>query len=109
MPAARQKETFETIVGETVAGDCDFNTVQAIHDELCGMIAEYEETKDPEPLTLSGEQVKTVLASCGVAEDKLAAFERKYEEEFAKTPRCVRRIWWTSSSLRYARRILSSR
>ena len=84
MPAARQKETFENIVGETVAGDCDFNTVQAIHDELCGMIAEYEETKDPEPLMLSGKQVKTVLASCGVAEDKLAAFERKYEEEFGE-------------------------
>ena len=48
------------------------------------MIAEHEETKDPEPLMLSGEQVKTVLASCGVAEDKLAAFERKYEEEFGE-------------------------
>lgn len=84
MPAARQKETFETIVSETVAGDCDFHTVQAIHDEFCGMIVEHEQTKDPEPLVLSGEQVKTVLASCGVAEEKLAAFERKYDEEFGE-------------------------
>ena len=58
--------------------------VQAIHDEFCGMIAEHEETKDPEPLVLSGEQVKTVLASCGVAEDKLSAFERKYDEEIGE-------------------------
>ena len=87
MPAARQKETFENIVGETVAGDCDFNTVQAIHDELCGMIAEYEEKMadfEIKDAKLSGKQVKTVLASCGVAEDKLAAFERKYEEEFGE-------------------------
>lgn len=84
MAAALQKESFETLVSETVSGESDFAVVQAIHDELCGLIAEHEETKDPEPLTLSGEQVKTMLASCGVEEEKLASFDEKYEEQFGK-------------------------
>ena len=84
LPAGRQKEAFETLLGETAAEDCKFEVVQAVHEELCGMIAEHKETKAPEPLLLSGEQVKTMLASCGVKEEKLAAFEEKYAEEFGK-------------------------
>ena len=82
--AGQQKQAFETLLGETAAEDCDFEVVQSVHEELCGMIAEHKESRESEPLTLSGEQVKTMLVSCGVAEEKLASFDEKFDEEFGK-------------------------
>lgn len=82
MPAAAQKETFELILADTLADDCSYQVVQAVHGQLCGIIEEHKATKDPEPLVISKGSVKRVLESCGVAQEHMVAFDEQYDGAF---------------------------
>jgi hypothetical protein len=82
MPAAAQKETFESILEDTIADDCSFEVVQAVHEQLSEMIEEHKKNKKEDPLVISKKTVKGVLESCGVSEPRVTAFEEKYDTEF---------------------------
>lgn len=82
MPAAAQKETFQAILGDTIADDCSFDVVQAVHGQLSEMIEEHKANKEENPLVISGKTVKGVLESCGVPDSRVTAFEEKYDTEF---------------------------
>ena len=82
MPAAEQKENFRSILGETLEDDCRFEVVQAVRDQMCGLIEEHKASKTPEPLTLSKGAMKSVLRGCGVAARHVDAFDRRYDETF---------------------------
>lgn len=84
MPAKEQKESFGTILEEALAEECSYDVVEAVHDELCGMILEHKESKSEEPLAVSQKVMTDILSSCGVPEERLEAFEQKYEETFGK-------------------------
>ena len=82
MPAAAQKETFQSILGDALAEDCRFDVVQAVQDQLCGLIEEHKANHEEEPLVVSKGTVKCVLRSCGVADSHVEAFDAKYDSEF---------------------------
>lgn len=84
MPAAEQKETFQAVLGDTLAEDCSYDVVQTVHEQLCGMIEEHKANKEAEPLVVSKNTVKRVLESCGVSEDRVAAFDEKYDTAFGE-------------------------
>lgn len=84
MPAAAQKDAFEAILGEALAEDCSCGVVQAVHEHLCERIEEHKANHEEEPLVVTKEEVKTVLDACGVPETRVAAFGRKYDEEFGE-------------------------
>ena len=84
MPAAAQKDAFEAILGEALAEDCSCEVVQAVHEHLCERIEEHKANHEEEPLVVTKEEVKTVLDACGVPETRVAAFGRKYDEEFGE-------------------------
>lgn len=78
LSAGDQKETFQTIVEETLGDACDYEVVKNIHEKLNEMI---EEKKDePDPVVLDRAEVKRLLEYSGVDEEKLSSFEEKYEE-----------------------------
>ena len=81
-PAEEQKETFQSILGESLEDECNYEVVQAVRDQLCGMIEEDKANKEAEPLTVSKRTVKGVLAACGVSEEHVEAFDRRYDETF---------------------------
>ena len=58
------------------------DVVQTVHEELCQRIELHKEAKVPEALTVSKEEVKQVLSSCGVTEERLAKFSVDYDETF---------------------------
>ena len=76
LSAKTQKETFHTIIEETLDNSCDFETVMAIQENLNEMIEERKE--DPEPLTLDKYEVKRLLADSGVENEKLEEFDDLY-------------------------------
>ena len=76
LSAKTQKETFQTIIEETLDNTCDFETVMAIQENLNEMIEERKE--DPEPLTLDKYEVKRLLADSGVVNEKLEEFDDLY-------------------------------
>ncbi len=84
MPAATQKETFQSVLEETVSEDCSFHVVQAVHQQLSDLIEEHKVNKVPEPLVISKNTVKGMLQSCGVSQPRMEAFEERYDEAFGQ-------------------------
>ena len=56
--------------------------MQTVHEELCQRIELHKESKIPDPLLVSKEDVKEVLSTCGVSEDSLSKFSVDYDEAF---------------------------
>ena len=81
-PAAEQKKSFEALLSTTLDQQCNMDVVQTVHEQLCQRIELHKESKVPEPLMVSKEEVKDVLSSCGVSEEHLAKFSVDYDEAF---------------------------
>jgi hypothetical protein len=58
------------------------DVMQTVHEQLCQRIEMHKESKVPEPLLVSKEDVKDVLQSCGVSEQRIAKFSVDYDEAF---------------------------
>ena len=78
LSAGNQKETFQTLVEETLGEDCEFEAVKSIHEKLNEMAEEHKD--EPQPLVLDKNEVKTILAGSGVSNERLAQFDRRYDE-----------------------------
>ena len=87
LSAKSQKETFQSIIEETLDSACDFSTVMTIQENLNTMIEERKD--DPEPVVLDKHEVKRLLASSGVPNEQLDEFDEKYESIADEKARCV--------------------
>lgn len=81
-PAAEQKKSFEALLTTALGEECSLDVVQMVHDQICQRIELHKESKVPEPLLISKEDVKEVLSSCGVSEEHVAKFSVDYDEVF---------------------------
>jgi len=81
-PAAQQKKTFEALLTTSLGEECSMDVMQTVHEELCQRIELHKESKIPDPLLISKEDVREVLSSCGVGEESLAKFSVDYDEAF---------------------------
>ncbi|MCI8951511.1 MAG: DUF4317 domain-containing protein [Lachnospiraceae bacterium] len=78
MTAGDQKETFHTLIEETLGETCDYALVKNIHEQLTAMIEEKKD--DPEPLSLDKHQVRTLLETSGADAEKMEAFDYNFDE-----------------------------
>ena len=83
LPAEVQKETFQTILAETIEDDCNYDFVQSVHTKLTEIIDEHKNNKE-EPLVLTKRTVKGVLESCGASKEHISSFEEKYDTQFGE-------------------------
>lgn len=81
-PAMEQKKTFEALLTNSLGEECSLDVVQTVHDQICQRIELHKESKVPEPLMVSKEDVKDVLSSCGVSQEHMAKFSVDYDEAF---------------------------
>ena len=84
MPAPEQREVFQAVLEEALDEDLNLNVVQAVHDTLRERLEEHDKDKSAEPLEISRREVVNLLESCGVPDEKLTAFEEKYDAEFGE-------------------------
>lgn len=77
MSAGTQKETFRTLIEETLGETCELEMVKNIHEKFQEMVEEHKE--ESAPLVLDKNEVKTLLAGSGVANEKLAEFDDYYD------------------------------
>ncbi len=77
MTASSQKETFNTLVSDTLLADCTFETVKSIHETLSELAEEHKD--DPEPIVLEKEDVKRLLYDHGADDDVLDHFDEEFE------------------------------
>ena len=81
-PAAEQKKSFEALLTTALAEECSMDVVQTVHEQMCQRIEMHKEAKVPEALTVSKDEVKEVLSTCGVSQEHLAKFSVAYDETF---------------------------
>ncbi len=78
LTAKNQKETFQTIIEDTLNGEADYDIVRSIHENLTEMIEEQKE--EPEPLVLDKTDIKNLLSASGIHPEKLENLEKQLEE-----------------------------
>lgn len=83
MCAGDQRATFQSVLRESIAEECGIEVVQSLRAHVCEMIEEHKASREEEPLTVTKRDIGGVLRECGVSEEKVADFEKKYDEEFA--------------------------
>ena len=77
MSAAEQKEAFQSALREGLGEACTVEVVQAIHERLLEQISQHKESKDPEPLEVTAQDISTILRDCGVEDAPIAAFQEQ--------------------------------
>ena len=77
LSAGSQKETFHTLIEETLGEECSYDIVRNIHENLNELIEEQKES--PVPVELDKEEVKYLFAKSGIQEEKLENFDKQYE------------------------------
>ena len=80
MSAAEQREAFQTALADGLGEGCTVEVVQAIHERLLDRITRHKETKDPEPLEVTAQDVAAILRDCGTAEEEIDAFQSRCRE-----------------------------
>lgn len=80
--AAEQKKSFEALLGTSLDSECSMEVVQNVHDQLCQCIELHKESKTPETLKVSKEEVKRALVASGVSEERIAKFSLDYDATF---------------------------
>lgn len=80
--AAEQKKSFEALLGTSLDSECSMEVVQNVHDQLCQCIELHKESKTPETLKVSKEEVKRALVASGVSEERIAKFSADYDATF---------------------------
>lgn len=81
-PAAEQKKSFEAVLSNALGDDCRLEVVQTVHEQLTNLITAHKESKSPEPLTVTRDEVGEMLDACDISEEHRAAFNVQFDAEF---------------------------
>lgn len=83
-PAAVQKETFASVLAESVGEACSYEVAQTVHEQIC-VLAEFKpatrDEEDERPM-VSKRMITGLLEDCGVDEPHVTAFGENYDRAF---------------------------
>ena len=65
LSAAEQREGFQAALSGALDDSFNMEVVQAVHEQLLDKIEQHKESKDPEPLTVSVQEVAAILKAAG--------------------------------------------
>lgn len=78
LAADTQKETFNTLISDTLGDDCDYDMIKNIHETLNNRLEEFKD--EPVPLELGKQEVRRLLEDSGVPDEKLEEFDQHYDQ-----------------------------
>ena len=84
MSAGEQKETFKTVLAESLEEDCSFDVLQSVHEQIREAIEQHRESKDPEPLDFGVSDVTRILEDSGIPEKRIERFKENCDREFGE-------------------------
>ena len=82
MPARRQRDTFSQVLEESLEKKGSFEVLQSVHEQLSERIALHRESKDPEPLRLSVDELGEILENSGSDPEEVERFRKNCAESF---------------------------
>lgn len=77
LSAPEQKETFQTIIEDTIGEDGDLRVVKNIHELLSEMMI--GSADDPEPLEIGKKEIRQILEDAGVSKEGMERFDTVFE------------------------------
>ena len=83
-PAKEQKQSFTQVLEESLEGECSMDVIQSVQDTVRARMEEVKNDREAPPLTMTREDVGDALRQVGVSEEKVTAFQDKYEETFGE-------------------------
>lgn len=84
MPADTQKETFNSILKETLEENCSLDVAVAVRDAMCDSIQSYKSGEEEEAPVITKHSVRKILDECSVPKERADKFEEKYDEAFGE-------------------------
>ncbi len=78
LTAGSQKDTFNTLITETLSDSCTYETVKNIHASLNELLEEHKD--DPDSVLLDKGDVKRLLSTSGADEETLTHFDEEFEQ-----------------------------
>ena len=78
LTAVDQKESFNSLLEETLKENCNYETIRTVHEKLTEQMKEKEEEASSEPVTLNRFDVKRILEHA--ANTELEGFDQTFEE-----------------------------
>lgn len=82
MSAGEQKETFHSVLSDALTDTCSYDVLQSVHEQIRECMLDHKNSRNPEPLELSPQEVGTILHSSGVPGEQVTRFQKKYNEAF---------------------------
>lgn len=83
LSAGSQKDTFNTLVADTLSDSCTYETVKNIHASLNELLEEHKD--DPNPVLLDKGDVKRLLSQSGADDETLEHFDEEFEQASGST------------------------
>lgn len=87
MPAAEQRETFNSLLNGVTNDENNLEIIKNIQDEIGGMITEHKESREREPLAVSCDDICDILRSSDMADEKIETFKAGFDESFGEKAR----------------------
>lgn len=87
MPAAEQRETFNSLLNGVTNDENNLEIIKNIQDEIGGMITEHKESREREPLAVSRDDICDILRSSDMADEKIETFKARFDESFGEKAR----------------------
>ena len=84
MSAAEQREAFQSALSEALADTYSVEVARSIHERLTDQIAQHKQSKSPEPLAITAEDVGAILRDCGVPQEQVSTFKENCGEKFGE-------------------------
>lgn len=84
MSAGQQRDSFHSVLTETLCEDCSYDVIQSVHEQLSERIEAHKESKDPEKLEISLDELSEVMELSGMKPERLEDFKKRCEEEFGQ-------------------------
>ncbi|HIR87874.1 MAG TPA: DUF4317 domain-containing protein, partial [Candidatus Fimimorpha faecalis] len=83
LTAVNQKESFNTLLEETLKEQCNFETVRTIHEKIAEEMKEQENQENSAPVTLNRNEVKKILEHA--ANTDIEDFDQAFEESVGES------------------------
>ena len=87
MPAAEQRETFNSLLNGVTNDENNLEIIKNIQDEIGGMITEHKESREREPLAVSRDDICDILRSSDMTDEKIETFKAGFDESFGEKAR----------------------
>lgn len=82
LPAKQQKEGFTEFVSDVLGEESSFETVLSIQENLRETVQTIKDESSGETVFLDKDTMRNVFEKSGVSQEKLSAFDSKFDEQF---------------------------